>query len=345
MENIAAPKGNGPESIMNTRSFDLPENLCYPIAIKETGDVMKNKRKFPIGRRTIKTALAVILSLAVVDIYGTTTSKLVFAMLGALAAVQPTFTESLESCITQIVGVFLGALAGGVLVAMHIPPVIAAGIGIVLVIVLYNGLRIRYSAGLACIIVVCICIDGETRPFTYALTRIWDTAIGLGIGMAINTLVFPYDNSRRIQSLMESLDGDVLRFLEEVFDGDEVLPNPDNLTRKVRDIQQQLEIFSNQKLLLRLRRQKADIERYRSCELKARELAARLEILSISGKPGRLNDENRLRLKNAGANIRDKRTLKHPQERDMVTNYHVRQILQAREEILDILKNEEKVKK
>lgn len=306
---------------------------------------MKRKFRIPIGLRTVKTALAVVLSMLVVDFFGTSSSKLIFAMLGALAAVQPTFTESLESCLTQIVGVFLGAVAGALLTVMNLPPLVAAGIGIVLVLSLYNGFKIRFSAGLACIIVVSICIDAEIEPFTYALTRIWDTAIGLTIGMLINTLVFPYDNSRRIQGLMESLNKDVLRFLEDVFDGDSILPDPDALSRKLRDIESQLEIFSNQRLLLHLRRQKEDLERYRICETRARELTAHLEILSLAGKPGRLNDENRSRLKNAGADIRDNRPLKNPQERDIVTNYHVRQILQLRQEILDILEKKEPVRK
>ena len=304
----------------------------------------KIKLRSPIGLRTVKTALAVFLSMVAVDFFGTTSSKLIFAMLGALAAVQPTFNESLESCLTQIVGVFLGALAGGLLVITGLPPIIAAGIGIIFVICLYNGFKIRFSAGLACIIVVSICIDGETRPFTYAFTRIWDTAIGLAIGMAINVFVFPYDNSRRIRSLIESLDKDVLAFLEQVFDGDTILPDPDSLRRKLRTIEDQLAIFSNQKLLLHLRRQKEDLESYRLCEEKARELTARLQILSLAGKPGRLNDENRNRLKKTGAQIWDTRPLKSPQERDIVTTYHVRQILQLRQEILQILENKEKVK-
>ena len=308
------------------------------------GDIMKKiKLRFPIGLRTAKTAVAVVLSMLVVDFFGTSSSKLIFAMLGALAAVQPTFTESLESCLTQIVGVFLGAVAGGLLIITGLPPIIAAGIGIIFVISLYNGFRIRYSAGLACIIVVSICLDAEIKPFTYAFTRIWDTAIGLAIGMAINAFDFRYDNSRRIRSLIVSLDQDVLRFLEEIFDGDEVLPDPNSLSKKLRDTEEQLAIFSNQKLLLHLRRQKEDLERYRICEEKARELTARLEILSLAGKPGRLNDENRSRLKHTGAQIRDNRPLKNPQERDIVTNYHVRQILQLRQEILDILENKEKV--
>jgi len=303
----------------------------------------KIKLRSPIGLRTAKTAVAVFLSMVLVDRLGTSSSKLIFAMLGALNAMQPTFNESLESCLTQIVGVFLGAVAGWLLMLTGLPPIVASCIGIIFVLILYNGLKIRYSAGLACIIVVSMCLDGETRPFTYALTRIWDTAIGLAVGMAVNTLIFPYDNSRRIRGLIRSLDEDVLRFLEEVFDGDEVLPDPESLRRKLRDIEDQLAIFSNQKLLLHLRRQKIDLDRYHLCEEKARELTARLQILSLAGKPGRLNGENRQKLKHCGAQIRDERSLKAPTERDAVTNYHVRQILRLREEILEILENKDKI--
>jgi hypothetical protein len=63
-----------------------------------------------------------------------------------------------------------------------------------------------------------------------------------------------------------------------------------------------------------------------------------MEILSRVGRPGRLNEENRRRLKACGAEIRDNRPLKNPQERDMVTNYHVRPILSLRLDLLEILK-------
>ena len=292
----------------------------------------------PKGLRTLKTAVSVILAMILVDTYGTTTSKLIFAMLGAMAAVQPTFMESLESCLTQIVGVLLGALTGIVLLALRVPPLVATGIGIVGVITLYNGLRIRFSPSLACLIVVTLCTGDGVNPVVYALTRVWDTAIGLGVGMVINTLVFPYDNSSQIRTLAESLDTEVVRFLEDMFDGDDHLPDAEAMSRKIDDMARQLRTFSNQRLLLHLRRQQAELEQFRRCEGMGRELLARMEILSRVGRPGRLNEENRRRLKACGANIRDSRPLKNPQERDMVTNYHVRQILSLRVDLLEILK-------
>lgn len=300
--------------------------------------LMKQFHKLHIGPRTLKTALAVILSMFIVDIYGATTSKLIFAMLGAMAAVQTTFKASLESCLTQIVGVIFGALAGVVLMALPIPGLVAAGIGIVLVITLYNAFGIRFAPGLPCLIVVTMCTTPDIQPFTYAVGRIWDTAIGLAVGMAINSLIYPYDNSRQIRSTVESLDRELITFLEEMFDGDDVLPDAEAMAKKIGVMAEQLSIFSDQKLLMRLRQQKQQIEVFRTCEGKARELLARMTVLSQVGRPGRLDDENRRRLAACGANIRDERPLDSVLERDVVTNYHVRQILTLRRELMEALK-------
>ena len=297
-------------------------------------------KKFPrlhIGLRTLKTVVAVIISMILVELYGTTSSKLIFAMLGAMAAMEPTFNDSLLACVTQIVGVFFGAVVGVVLQALPIQPLVATGIGIVLVITAYNGLHIRFSPSLPCFIVVMLCITPDIVPMEYALGRIWDSAIGLAIGLLINTLVFPYDNSRQIRATVESLDSELIRFLEDMFDGDENLPDPAEMTSRIDTMGAQLTVFSNQRLFLKLRRQKQQLEHFRVCQKKARELLARMEVLSAMGRPGRLNDESRRRLEACGAQIRDTRPLDAVTERDVVTNYHIAQILRLRRELLDAL--------
>lgn len=293
--------------------------------------------KVHIGLRTVKTVAAVVISMFVVDFYGATTSKLIFAMLGAMAAVQPTFKESLESCLTQITGVFFGALAGVLLLALDLPQLVAAGIGIVLVITLYNTFRIQFSPSLPCFMVVMICTTPGIQPMTYAFGRIWDSAIGLGIGMLINTLIFPYDNSQQIRSTVRSLDSELIRFMEDMFDGDDILPDAEKMTQKNDSMARQLQIFSNQKLLLRLKRQRQELESFRACEGKARELVAHMEVLCHIGRPGRLSQENRHRLQACNAEIRDQRPLDSVMERDVVTNYHVSQILTLRQELLRAL--------
>ena len=154
--------------------------------------------------RTVKTALSVIIAMVLVDLYGASASKLIFAMLGAMAAVQPTFKESWESCLTQIVGVLFGALIGIVLRHLPLHWVVTGGMGVLLVITLYNAFGIRFSPGLPCLITVILCVTPDIQAMQYASGRIWDTTIGLTVGMAVNMLIFPYDNSRRIRNTAES---------------------------------------------------------------------------------------------------------------------------------------------
>lgn len=191
-------------------------------------------KRVPIGLRTIKTAAAIIIAMVVVDLYGATASRLIFAMLGAMAAVQPTFRESVEACLSDILGVIFGALAGVLLSMLPISHLAATGIGVILIITLYNMLHVTISPSLPCFILVMLCTTPDIAPVEYALGRIWDTAIGLGVGMAVNMLVFPYDNSRQIRSTIESLDRDLILFLEELFDGDEALPTRGTYRRSSR---------------------------------------------------------------------------------------------------------------
>lgn len=295
-------------------------------------------KRVPIGLRTIKTAAAIIIAMVVVDLYGATASRLIFAMLGAMAAVQPTFRESVEACLSDILGVIFGALAGVLLSMLPISHLAATGIGVILIITLYNMLRVTISPSLPCFILVMLCTTPDIAPVEYALGRIWDTAIGLGVGMAVNMLVFPYDNSRQIRSTIESLDRDLILFLEELFDGDEALPDAGDVSKKLQALERQLAVFENQKLLLHLRRQKRELERLHLCERRAAELVAQLQVLARMGLPGRLNDENRRRLAACGAEIRDTRPLDSVMELDVVTNYHVGQILTLRRELLKELR-------
>ena len=66
--------------------------------------MFKKWSKLRIGPRTLKTSLAVTLSIIAVSFYGSSTSNLIFATIGALSAMGATFKESLLSCYSQIAG-------------------------------------------------------------------------------------------------------------------------------------------------------------------------------------------------------------------------------------------------
>ncbi len=293
--------------------------------------------KIHIGRRTIKTVAAVVIAMLVVDAFGATSSKLIFAMMGAMEAVRPTFKESVEAVLSQFVGILVGALAAVLLHTLPIPYVAAAGIGILIVIVFYNALRIPFSPSLACFIVVMVCTSSDVQPLMYALGRIWDSSIGLFIGLLINLLIFPYDNSKKIRTAVQNLDREMVVFLEDIFDGDDKLPDAERMEAKLNDIAYQLSIFANQRLPFHRARQKEKLKLFRMCEGRAKRLVSHMEILCSMDRPGQLNDENLKRLRESGADIVEQPELTLWSDKDTVTNYHVEQILLLREELLAII--------
>lgn len=293
--------------------------------------------KIHIGRRTIKTVAAVAIAMLAAQQFGTTSSRLIFAMMGAMEAVRPTFKESVEAVLSQFVGIFVGAVAAVLLHTLPIPYVLAAGIGILVVIVFYNMLRIPFSPSLACFIVVMVCTTADVHPVLYALGRIWDSAIGLGVGMLLNVLVFPYDNSKKIRAAVQNLDQELILFLEDIFDGDDKLPNAELMEEKLNDIAYQLSIFANQVLPFHKARQKEKLKLFRMCEGRARRLVSHMEVLCGMGLPGQLNDENLARLRASGANIVEQPELSEWSDKDTVTNYHVAEILALRKELLEML--------
>ncbi len=293
--------------------------------------------KIHIGRRTIKTVAAVVIAMLAAEYFGTTSSRLIFAMMGAMEAVRPTFKESVEAVLSQFIGIVVGALAAVLLHTLLIPDIVAAGIGILIVIVFYNMLKLPYSPSLACFIVVMICTTSDVHPLLYALGRIWDSAIGLAVGMLINVLVFPYDNSKKFRQAVQNLDEELILFLEDIFDGDNSLPDADIMEKKLADIAYQLSIFANQVLPFHKARQKEKLKLFRMCEGRARRLVSHLEVLCAMEVPGQLNDENLAELRKGGANIAEQPELSEWTDKDTITNYHVAQILALRKELLSIM--------
>ena len=98
-----------------------------------------------------------------------------------------------------------------------------------------------------------------------------------------------------------------------------------------------MKIFSDQKLLFHLKKQKKDLSDLLNCEETARQLVNHLEILSALPFPGVLNPYNKERLERNGAKIKDQRIPTEPTEMDIITNYHVAQVLHLRRELLDAL--------
>ena len=303
----------------------------------------KRRTRFRIGMRTIKTVVAVIIAMLLVETNISSYSHLSLAMLGAVAAVQPSFKESLDSSRAQIIGTITGGIVGSLLLLTPLPTIVITGIAVVVVITVYNLFHINYAPSLPILVVVILCTTPDENPFIYAAARLWDTFIGIAVGLVINTLVFPYDNSRQIRFAAESLDKMLLRFLEEMFDGDDDLPNAEDMAAQVDSMDRMLRIFSQQRIFSRPNTQRKEVAMLTICEGKAKALVARTQLLARMGTPGHLSQETYDRLIEAGASIRDLPYTGEFDERDIVINYHIKQILTLRRELLEVLKKEKRL--
>jgi len=284
----------------------------------------------PVGLRTLKTAAAVSAAILLVEQYGTSADELLFGVMGAFSAMEPTFKGSVRGCISQFMGVLMGVLLSLALRPLEVPGAVAAGIGIVLVMACYQVLRLRSSPVLPCLILVTICTKPELGAVVYGLERLWNTALGMGAGMAINMIIFPYDNGKKLRQIMDSLDGDLIRFLEDMYDGDEHLPDSEDMERKLDALEAGLTVFSDQRLLIHPRRHRRLIARYQSCEGTVRALLREVEILRSIRHTGRLNQENREALLALGANISSEAAGNRFNVEDLVINYHVKRALELR---------------
>lgn len=296
--------------------------------------------RFHIGMRTIKTVVSVIIAMLLVQSDLSRHSNLTLAMLGAVAAVQPSFKESLSACAAQFIGTVTGGIVGNLLLLTPLPTIVITAIAVVTVITVYNLLHISYAPSLPILVVVILCTTPNVNHLAYAFGRLYDTCIGMAVGLVINTLVFPYDNSRQIRFTVESLDTELIRFLEEMFDGDEILPDPNVLSRKFESLERMLGIFSQQRIFTHLKLQRKEVAAFNVCRDKARALVSRIHLLSVMGTPGHLNQEVCDLLAASGAKIKDTPWTGAFSERDIVINYHVKQILSLRRELLEALGEE-----
>lgn len=166
-----------------------------------------------IGMRTVKTTVAVMLSIIIFPLLTLASKKIpensasilsllrfllnrdspIFACIASIIVMQPTVEKSLKQGSSRIVGTIVGGIVGLIFtfVCTFLPYRLLhfalIGIGIVAVITFFNviGSPKSTSIGLVTFLIIMINITNNT-PIIYAINRIIDTAIGVVISVFIN---------------------------------------------------------------------------------------------------------------------------------------------------------------
>lgn len=149
-----------------------------------------------IGARTIKTALSVFCTIIILSIFKK--DSYFFACVAAILCMQPTIEDSFKIGKQRLIGTFVGALIGLLLISLitlfdtsnTIIYALTLSIGIILLIYTCTILKLNQCVNIACVTYLAIVLSVGTETWlSYSFNRIFETLIGAIIGILINSYI------------------------------------------------------------------------------------------------------------------------------------------------------------
>jgi len=160
----------------------------------------------PIGLRTIKTGIAVILTttLALTPIIGNPFN----ATMGTILSMQNTVSNSFRTGRERVIGTIIGALIGFLFIFFerYTPPFI--GLAIITIIVVCGFLKISHATLITitlCLLIIFNPNRGYNGLLNYTFFRALDTAIGVIIGALVNRFIAPPNHLKSLITELEAI--------------------------------------------------------------------------------------------------------------------------------------------
>ena len=290
---------------------------------------MTKRQRHIIGLRIFKTALAVTLSILLVRLFVTNTLTEFYAAFGAAIAMETTFYKSLRQALTQLIGVLAGTVVG-YLSALLFPtftPAWIAGLGVLILLVLSRIFKLSFSASLSCIIFLSACLMPPENILRDSLFRLRDTAVGIGVALVINALIRPYNNKKRILSVLAQLRAMMPPLLHERVVREHV-PDLSGIIPLLRQLDREMELYHSQRYF---HRKHDDEALLLGCKQLVERMVEELEAICGMDSPGDLAMENAARMQELGmdlpeAGISGRKCTRHD---TIVMNYHLDKLLAA----------------
>jgi uncharacterized membrane protein YgaE (UPF0421/DUF939 family) len=160
----------------------------------------RNGRPLPIGMRTVKTALSVLICLIIyhlVNPLGYTTNFDAFlACTAAIICMQDSVEKSWTSGGNRMAGTGIGALLGMIFLYIDILfnndylCILMIALGVIALITVCNLLRLQDSIVIGCVVFLVIALEQTAGgPFMASVQRLLDTAVGVAIAITVNHFV------------------------------------------------------------------------------------------------------------------------------------------------------------
>ena len=291
-----------------------------------------------LGTRVVKTAIAVTLSVFLIRFFATDDLSVFYAGFGALIAMDTTFSNSLRQGLTQLIGVLAGTVMGylSVLMFPSMTPAWMAGLGVLLLIVLCNALKLSFSASLSCIIFLSACLTPTDDIVRDSLFRLRDSSLGIGIALVVNALIRPYNNKKRILALLGRLRAQIPGDIEQIV-VKEQFPDLQESVAILRQLDRELNLYHSQHFF---HRKHDDEALLRGCYQLAQRMLQEMEAICGMDCLGDLAMESAAVMQELGmelpeAGLPGRKCTRHD---TIVMNYHLDKLLSAYQYLGELMK-------
>ena len=174
------------------------------------GGIMK------IGLRTIKTGIAVSLSMLTADVLGIESPFIV--IITSIITIQPSISDSWKIGLNRILGTFIGAFVGILLLLIYPTNFLFAGVGAIIVIWIINKLGWKESVIIGGIVFISVYLYVEGNYFYHTLNRLLATIIGITIAVSVNYFIYPPAYIEKVTTKMASATRKIWNIHIKLFD-------------------------------------------------------------------------------------------------------------------------------
>lgn len=286
-----------------------------------------------IGMRTIKTVIAVLLTLAIAEVLNLNSP--ILAGIAAIMTIETTVSESFLTAKNRMYGTVLGALIGLIITFIAPKNFIVIGIGLIILIYICNTFKWDQAVRMAMIVFLVIILDYEEGfRFTYALNRTFDTFVGVIVGTSINYFLRPPKVEGNLDRSINAMYLEVKKILENlIWKEEEVI---------TEDLRENIsEIDENYKALRRELKYnshiKENITNYRDLFNLFEKVENHLYVISPLNKGSLINEDNKAGLELMFLKEIPEKEEVERSELNVIYNYHLEKIVSSLYSIDEIL--------
>lgn len=282
-----------------------------------------------IGMRTIKTVIAVLLTLIISNFLNLNSP--ILAGIAAIMTIETTVSESFIAAKYRMYGTVLGAIVGLIITFIAPENYIVVAIGLIIIIHICNVFKWDQAVRMSMIVFLVIILDYEEGyRFTYALNRTFDTFVGVIVGTSINYFLRPPKIEGNLKKTVNIMYLEVKSIFENLIWKEEEVVIED-LREKISEIDEKYkELRQELKYNLNIQRNIAD---YKDLFNLFEKVENHLFVISPLNKGSLIDGNNKIALEHMFSKEIPEKENMEDSDLNLIYNYHLEKIVSSLDSI------------